>query len=487
MSYNNGLWGEARLGVGSFYFDGYPPAPTIVQPDTVNIKTTIKAPTIITFDGIIVQPATLNVKVQPYDVTVFNTGISKDHYITVCGIHQPVRYGKNREINLVNYLPEYYKNSDVEDFLQVFQDFLNEMYDGYEGLSAIETPYYEEVSSATSGHSAVSATVDHIRLQDLNTTSGSDGYSTSASGKISILEKINRLTELHDASLMDEQYLQYFANYLGYNIDINYAELGNLALLNDEATPCSALDQGKYLRFAIENLPNWYKIKTTTNAVRVMLYSFGIIGDIIDYYVKGDTSVTATADNYNKGKFKREDDPLLTNDYFPSPHFAININLDDSVINYSFDYEKREQIINAIESIRPVNTVFDRISGYITRNIALKFNNPVSKSNLFITSLWQIPVGLSGTINAPTLLLPTDTGSAPQTSAIFNWTAESNAKYYNLYIDTNNAFPSPMVYKVYNNIKVIKTLAATVYYWKVYAVNEDTTSTASSTFSFTAT
>ena len=38
------------------------------------------------------------------------------------------------------------------------------------------------------------------------------------------------------------------------------------------------MNEDKYLRFIISNLPTWYKIKTTRNSIRIMLFSFGIIG-----------------------------------------------------------------------------------------------------------------------------------------------------------------------------------------------------------------
>jgi hypothetical protein len=202
------------------------------------------------------------------------------------------------------------------------------------------------------------------------------GNLTSATPKYSILEKINRLTELHDPTYMDEEYLQFFANYLGYNVNINFAELGTLSEFNTD-NGCSEVDKSKYLRFVIENLPNWYKIKTTKNAVRIMLYSFGIIGDLVDLYTKG-----------KYVSFMDENDPLLNSDYYPSPHFAIVIDLDASVTSYSFDYEKRDKIIRAIESIKPINTVFEKISGRMTRTINLKAT-AFHKGNVYQRISWK--------------------------------------------------------------------------------------------------
>jgi hypothetical protein len=97
------------------------------------------------------------------------------------------------------------------------------------------------------------------------------------------------LTELHDPDLIDIEYIQHFASNLGYNIDIYRNEVGisgtgTLGFGDFGEDSSLATDSEKYLRLMISNLPNWYKIKSTNNAIKVMLYSFGLIGDIVEYY-----------------------------------------------------------------------------------------------------------------------------------------------------------------------------------------------------------
>ncbi|MCP4669000.1 MAG: hypothetical protein GY849_21905, partial [Deltaproteobacteria bacterium] len=182
--------------------------------------------------------------------------------------------------------------------------------------------------------------------------------------EISVLDKINRLNELQDPDLMNQDYLQYFANNLGYDININKGELGNLAELSTSAT-CPDVNVEKYMRFAIRNLPLWYSIKTTDNSIKIMLYSFGLIGDVSQYYT----------DNYlpesEGGKWVNGDVSqksysvsAIPKEFYPTPHFIVWVDLDQSVSNLSWEYEKREQIVNAIESIKPVNTVFRHLGAY---------------------------------------------------------------------------------------------------------------------------
>jgi hypothetical protein len=183
--------------------------------------------------------------------------------------------------------------------------------------------------------------------------------------KISIMEKIDRLNELQDPDLMDVDYLEYFADNLGYDININKSELGDLSVISDGTSGCSDDDAERYMRFAIRNLPIWYKIKTTKKSIRIMLYSFGMIGDITSYYTN----------NYlpesEGGKWVVPDFSMatteLTNipkDFYPTPHFAVWVDLDLSENNLNWETAKRTQIVNAIESIRPANTVFKKLGAY---------------------------------------------------------------------------------------------------------------------------
>jgi len=304
---------------------------------------------------------------------------SREEYISLCG-PDVTRYGDDRYINLVDYLPLYLKGSDVETFTQFFQDFLNEMFDGVGGSSISSTDLDVTTTYGASGTMSGSYTFDSSAMPTSASEVQEYDISASTVDKISILEKVKRLTELHDPDLIDIEYIQFFAKNLGYNINLTRdqigvgSDVGNLATL--DPTACSATDQSKYLRFMVRNLPNWYKIKSTNNAVKIMLYSFGLIGDIVEYYTN----------QYNtNGNWVLDYDGSLTdipNDYFPTPHFAVVVNVDESA-NISLDAARREKILAAIESIRPINTVFEQLSAYMLRTITL-YAGLVTRFNKYI-------------------------------------------------------------------------------------------------------
>lgn len=339
-------------------------------------------------NGIVTDSTTLNVTSGS---SIIGTNcVLKEDYIRICGLEDPTRFGLNRYINLTEYLPEYLSDSEVETFTKFFEDFLNIMFDGINGhyISAAELPITRDVPNDNDKYYTYTET---LSAQSVTATTSADDvdrvdYLTSSSTveqnleiplfegelysrKISILEKIYRLTELHDPDLIDIEYIQFFAKNLGYDVNINRAEIGtNLGdLTNQDSSAvsgvCDNFDRDKYLRFVVRNLPTWYKIKTTDNAIKVMLYSFGLIGDLIEYW-SNDYDVNWKLDQ--EGNLDN-----IPDNYFNTPHFAVQIDIDESVDAISLDWDRRQKVLNAIESVRPINTVFKRLIGYADRDYTI--------------------------------------------------------------------------------------------------------------------
>ena len=224
----------------------------------------------------------------------------------------------DRLINLVDFLPQHLYDSETFDFTKLFENFLNTMYEDR----------------------------DHPC-------------------NYGILKKIEQIGDLHDPQLMDSEYLQFYANFLGYDLTLNRSEIGNIT--NEVAADGTYIDDEeskKYLRFVVENLPNWYKIKSTRNAVKIMLFSFGIVGDLF----------TLFSDDYDKNWVSdREDDVLsiatqIPSSYYPTPHFQLAVNLRETSPIW---LQNLGTILNAIDSITPINTVFERFGGYYDMDPAI--------------------------------------------------------------------------------------------------------------------
>lgn len=251
--------------------------------------------------------------------------------VELCGPEDPFRLSPNKEITLLPFLPDFLKETEVEEVLKFFQDFLNSMYYEY-NLSTSATPYEQEQRS-----------------------------------KISILEKINRLTELHDPELVDMEYIQTFASYLGYNVDLNKSEIGLPLGQSNSDDLCYQEDIKRYTRFIVESLPSWYKIKTTNNAVKIMLYSFGLVGEIVDRWTDNYSNDPNHWINFRESVDDYSDIP---SGYYPTPHFMIYIDLDESTSTF-LDPNVRNNVFRAINSIKPVNAVFDSFLGHSGRSASL--------------------------------------------------------------------------------------------------------------------
>jgi len=250
----------------------------------------------IQFDVVDIS-ATGDVIVSATDDYGFSTIESDGEWIIGCSAN-------DRMINIKDWLPTYLKDSETYQFAEFFENFLNTMYEN----------------------------------RDCN---------------IGILEKIERLSTLHDPEEIDIEYIQFFANNLGYEVNVNRGDLGVFGKTTSDAVSASDDDINKYLRFVVKNLPNWYQIKTTRNSIKIMLFSFGIIGDIAyqwtsDYKNNWQTEATSGG---TEG---------LPSNFFPSPHFMIQVDLNQTPPTWT---DNIDYVINAIDSIRPVNTVFDQIAG----------------------------------------------------------------------------------------------------------------------------
>ena len=212
----------------------------------------------------------------------------------------------DRLINLRNFLPVSFDGSEVSDFVGFFEDFLN--YDLFQ----------------------------HKKDGPASTTD------------VGILKKIELLFTLRDPDLIDEKFIQYFASQLGYNINYSRGDIANITGGTTDR------DINGYLRNTIQQLPHWYKFKSTNNAIIMLMYSFGIVSDILTLW-------TDDYDNSWKSESPRfEQDGVnpgaLPDGYYPTPHYKIVVNDTKTPNGWQ---NNLTNIIELVESIKPINTVFE--------------------------------------------------------------------------------------------------------------------------------
>lgn len=280
-----------------------------------------------------------------YDVTI---DIAKSGYLTISvfnliGVSAEYRFNNYvitcpsiREVNLTRYLPDYLQedidgnDSETKKFLGVFEKYLNSIY-----------------------------------------TNAEDGCN------LSTLEKISKLQKLHDIDNIESPYITNYANLLGYKTGFNAGEIGSFGYFEDENSYTDTLEEykNKALRFVVRNLPNWYSIKTTRNSLKIMLLSFCIIGDVIEYYTT-DYSKTWFSNKLEKDRLIDLDIP---SDAYPTPHMSIGIDVSQTTNSTLYTNNTLTKVYEAMETIRPANVVFQGVTGILNDiilpniNIAMSF------------------------------------------------------------------------------------------------------------------
>jgi hypothetical protein len=231
-----------------------------------------------------------------------------------------IRCAEGRKTNLVNYLPEYLRYSSVGaspeifEYLSFFEDYLNTIYTDVDGGC-----------------------------------------------NISMLDKTYKLRELHDIDKIDSGYIPYLSNMMGYDIDLNREEIASYQSYLGEYNDSKSEYVDKILRFVVKNLPSTYNIKTTRNAIKILLLSFGIMGNVLEYYTTDYLNDWVVNNTDFKKQYVEAD---MDKDYFPTPHISIGIDLRNTP-NEIATGDSLQRVLDAVESIRPANIVVEGITGLV--------------------------------------------------------------------------------------------------------------------------
>jgi len=213
----------------------------------------------------------------------------------------------DRLINLINYLPQNYQDTQIEQFLKFFEDFLN--------YNLFKANINEEESY------------------------------------VSVLKKIELLHTLRDPDCIDYRLLQKFASYLGYNINYSKEDLIDILTIKNEGTDSE--DVNGYLRETIRSLPHLYKLKSTQSSISMIMYLFGIVSDVYTLWTNDyDENWLAEVPPFETD----QSNTTMPSGYYPTPHFKISIDVEKTETDYEAALSK---IVNLINSIKPVNTVFE--------------------------------------------------------------------------------------------------------------------------------
>jgi len=124
-----------------------------------------------------------------------------------------------------------------------------------------------------------------------------------------------------------------------------------------------------------------------------MLFSFGLVGDIINYYTEDYERLwkSSQPEFFTSGSsvpFMREKLSEIDDSWYPTPHFAVWFDIKRSATNFSFNVDKQSAIIKAIDSVRPINTVFEGVQAYFSEIV-----NTYARSITRVRRYISVPAG----------------------------------------------------------------------------------------------
>lgn len=163
--------------------------------------------------------------------------------------------------------------------------------------------------------------------------------------------KIAEVRDLLNPDLVPVKFVEPLAKQLGFEIER------------------SGSDDDSLLRRQLNIIIDWYRIKGTYHSFRAVLWSLGLRGRVYDLwtndYVTFVPQLAADENTWFYGKSAGEAPEGLAANSYKSPHFALEVNLDqcykstvgDQVVDVLSDSKLWDRVIKRIDDIRPVHTV----------------------------------------------------------------------------------------------------------------------------------
>lgn len=185
-----------------------------------------------------------------------------------------------------------------------------------------------------------------------------DGMKASFRGvpdmKYPLVEKIERLAYLRDASVIDFDLIGYLARFMGYDItpmadDVQTSNLHRTGKQQEDA-----------IRDAVRNLPQYYSLGGTDAGLRMLMGTFGVICDVLTLY-------TNTMHPYGELLSRDEVAGRLDEDtangtvdgtWVSTPYIDIAITDDSRYPQFAIQQDDIRRIREQIRVWKPINVVF---------------------------------------------------------------------------------------------------------------------------------
>lgn len=172
--------------------------------------------------------------------------------------------------------------------------------------------------------------------------------------KYPLIEKIERLAYLRDASVIDFDLIGYLARFMGYDITPMAEDIENSNLYR------TMKEKENAIREAVMNLPQYYALGGTNAGLRMIMGAFGVIGDVLTLY-------TNTMHPYGEMLNKDEVEARLASDtengtlsgtWVSTPYIDIELTDDSRYPQFAIQPGDISRIKEQIRLWKPINVVF---------------------------------------------------------------------------------------------------------------------------------
>jgi len=174
-----------------------------------------------------------------------------------------------------------------------------------------------------------------------------------------MVEKIERLAYLKDPNVIDFEFISNLARYMGYDITLLIDDISGSSFYKTQA------DVELAVRKAVQNLPQFYTLKSTESGLEAMMVAFGIVGRVVTMWTEANDQYKNFTPDYQVRdlQYTRMIEGESLN-MVSTPHFKIELNIEGNFDNQFLGSELENLSLN-IRKYKPINTVFDGLITFL--------------------------------------------------------------------------------------------------------------------------
>ena len=193
--------------------------------------------------------------------------------------------------------------------------------------------------------------------------------------KYPLIEKIERLAYLRDANVIDFELIGYLARFMGYDITAMADDIKSSNLYR------TIKQQEAAVREAVMNLPQYYSLGGTYSGLKMLMATFGIIGDVLTLYTNTMNPYEEMI-NLEEVKSRLIEDSSQGNirgSWVSTPYIDIALTDDSRFPQFSIQPDDISRIKEQIRVWKPINVVFrDILVRYVSEiDLRMSLSGPI--------------------------------------------------------------------------------------------------------------